>query len=349
MRTLAGVIAALVVAAVLVVGTALTVNYLHQRDEAEQVRVPEPPVTIETEMGPTTPLPSSLPPAPTPPPEPVQPMPAPPPGPEPVPGPVAEPPQVPREAPARASGPETSTQQGTELARQGFELLEQRHLVEAQATLSRAVKAGVGGDLGMRVRQGLHELADQIHLGPRIVPQTPHVTQYQVVRGDNLSRIGWQFLVPYELIMRINGLSSSGIRAGQTLKVVQGPIHLVIIKRNFELQAWLEEACLRSYPVGLGSDDSTPAGTYTVQKRLKAPAYQPRHRPRSDWREGGAEDNPLGTRWIEFRESFGIHGTIEPESIGRTVSEGCIRMHNQHVEEIYDMVVKGASKITVRP
>lgn len=350
MRTLASVILAVVVAGVLVGGTALMVNYLHQRDEEPEVHIPEPPVTIETEPGPSETAPP-LPPEPSPsprPPEPTPPEPAPS-EPQPHAQPPTEPAEVPREAPARGPGPERSTEMGLKLAEEGRKLAEQGHPVRAQATLSRAVKAGVGGDVGRRVRKTLHQLADEIHLGRRIVPQAPNVTRYQVVRGDNLTRIGWQYLIPYELIMRINGLDSTAIRAGQTLKVVQGPIHLVIIKSNFELQAWLEDVCLRSYPIGVGENNSTPEGTFTVQKRLKNPVYQPQHRPRSDWRDAGAEDNPLGTRWIEFRQSFGIHGTIEPDSIGRTVSEGCIRMHNEHVEEIYDMVVKGASKITIRP
>jgi lipoprotein-anchoring transpeptidase ErfK/SrfK len=52
--------------------------------------------------------------------------------------------------------------------------------------------------------------------------------------------------------------------------------------------------------------------------------------------------NPLGERWIDIGDSYGIHGTIDPESIGKNESRGCIRMLNSHVEEVYDFLVIGS-------
>ncbi|RME39135.1 MAG: L,D-transpeptidase, partial [Planctomycetota bacterium] len=43
----------------------------------------------------------------------------------------------------------------------------------------------------------------------------------------------------------------------------------------------------------------------------------------------------------------GIHGTIEPDSIGRSVSLGCIRMHNEDVEEVYKYLVERHSTVVV--
>ena len=56
----------------------------------------------------------------------------------------------------------------------------------------------------------------------------------------------------------------------------------------------------------------------------------------------GDPRNELGTRWIGFEPtngSYGIHGTIAPESIGKAVGNGCVRMLNEDVEELYDLVV----------
>ncbi|MGB4451838.1 MAG: LysM peptidoglycan-binding domain-containing protein, partial [Bacillota bacterium] len=59
---------------------------------------------------------------------------------------------------------------------------------------------------------------------------------------------------------------------------------------------------------------------------------------------GGA----LGTRWIGFTyQMHGIHGTNRPELIGQAVSNGCVRMHNSHVEELYEMVGLGAPVIVI--
>ena len=55
----------------------------------------------------------------------------------------------------------------------------------------------------------------------------------------------------------------------------------------------------------------------------------------------GDPKNELGTRWIGFKPAYGIHGTIDPKSIGKAMSNGCVRMHNEDVEELYDLVVVG--------
>ena len=67
--------------------------------------------------------------------------------------------------------------------------------------------------------------------------------------------------------------------------------------------------------------------------------------------------NPLGERWIGLvgisgaavdQERYGIHGTNEPETIGKSVSMGCIRMHNEDVEALYTYLVETHSAVTVR-
>ena len=58
--------------------------------------------------------------------------------------------------------------------------------------------------------------------------------------------------------------------------------------------------------------------------------------------------NPLGERWIGFYGEYGIHGTVEPESVGKRVSLGCVRMYEADVEEVFDLVVTGDSQVEVR-
>lgn len=59
--------------------------------------------------------------------------------------------------------------------------------------------------------------------------------------------------------------------------------------------------------------------------------------------------NPLGTRWIGIGGSYGIHGTRDPDSIGKAESRGCIRMRNRDVEELYDMLIEEHSRVLIRP
>jgi hypothetical protein len=49
----------------------------------------------------------------------------------------------------------------------------------------------------------------------------------------------------------------------------------------------------------------------------------------------------LGTRRLVLGDGYGIHGTDAPESIGRSVSHGCVRLRNEDIEKLYDMVPVG--------
>ncbi len=247
-------------------------------------------------------------------------------------------------APARGS-----TAEGERLAAEGLALVKQNRLVEAQQALSTALRKGVGGEQGRLVRGAVNMLADRIQFARGAALRAPHVASYRVESGDTLTAISHRFLVPYPLIAKINGLSGTSIYAGQQLKVVKGPVNVIVLKSAYELQAWLGDTCVRVYPVGLGAENSTPEGTFVVKQKIRNPPYQPQHKPASAFRASGAPDNPLGTRWIDIGNHYGIHGTLEPDSIGRAVSEGCIRLRNPHVEELFDLVMPKATTVTIRP
>ncbi|MGB2802527.1 MAG: L,D-transpeptidase family protein, partial [Phycisphaerae bacterium] len=239
---------------------------------------------------------------------------------------------------------------GEAMADEGLALFAAGRLVEAQKRLSEALRAGVGGAKGKALRDALGRCSERLQFSRQVgVPGDPYSKTYDIASGDTLTTIGQKFLVPYELIMRVNGLTSTSIYADQPLKVLQGPIHAEVLKSAYELRVWLGDVCLVVCPVGLGAGDSTPEGTYLVEKKLKNPPYQPQHKPRSEFRPSGHPENPLGTRWIDIGNHYGLHGTIDPASIGGNVSEGCIRMHSRDVEMLYDMVVPGVSKVTIRP
>lgn len=88
--------------------------------------------------------------------------------------------------------------------------------------------------------------------------------------------------------------------------------------------------------VGLPSRP-TPKGKYRVVSMLKNP----------DWSWQGRSippgpKNGLGARFLGIsKPSYGIHGTNNPDSIGKALSHGCVRMHNRDVEALYDMVEIG--------
>ncbi|WP_079509663.1 L,D-transpeptidase [Mesobacillus jeotgali] len=89
------------------------------------------------------------------------------------------------------------------------------------------------------------------------------------------------------------------------------------------------------------SEDLTPEGLFTVTVKAPEPYYRKKDIP------GGDPNNPLGSRWIGFDaentdgRTYGIHGTNDPASIGKKVSEGCIRLQNEAVESLYDYIPLG--------
>ncbi len=83
---------------------------------------------------------------------------------------------------------------------------------------------------------------------------------------------------------------------------------------------------VKQYPVAIGKPSTpTPAGTWTITKKAL-------------WGEQfGGHFMQLSVPW----GTFGIHGTNKPWSIGKAVSNGCIRMNNHDAEELYNLVSIG--------
>ncbi|TYR82490.1 L,D-transpeptidase [Priestia megaterium] len=87
--------------------------------------------------------------------------------------------------------------------------------------------------------------------------------------------------------------------------------------------------------------DLTPEGEFTVTVKVINPYY------RRGKIEGGDPKNPLGVRWIGFDAKdtdgriYGIHGTNQLSSIGKYVSNGCIRVGNEEVTKLYDRIPLG--------
>jgi lipoprotein-anchoring transpeptidase ErfK/SrfK len=56
------------------------------------------------------------------------------------------------------------------------------------------------------------------------------------------------------------------------------------------------------------------------------------------------KNNPIGTRWMGLsKDGYGIHGTNAPASIGHAASHGCIRMRQQDLEELFDLIPVGTA------
>ncbi|MFD9626889.1 L,D-transpeptidase [Peribacillus muralis] len=128
----------------------------------------------------------------------------------------------------------------------------------------------------------------------------------------------------------------------QPQSVKPGDAFIIINKANNELAIIDDNEVKEILPVGTGkSQELTPEGVFTIKVKAVKPYYRKKNIP------GGDPSNPLGSRWIGFDARntdgriYGIHGTNQPSSIGKFISNGCVRMHKPDVERLYEKVTEG--------
>jgi hypothetical protein len=145
-------------------------------------------------------------------------------------------------------------------------------------------------------------------------------------------------------LLWLNGLrDASRLRAGATLLVPVGEFQLLVQKDEYRLLVFFGGGFVEEFRVGLGKDDKTPEGSFTILTKLEEPTYTS---PQNEVIPFGDPRNPLGTRWLGFKNTrrafgYGIHGTDEPASIGEDSSNGCVRMLNEEVERLASWVPRG--------
>ena len=235
----------------------------------------------------------------------------------------------------------------------------------ARNMLNAALSSGtLAGAETKAAKQMLNKVNETVVFSPRKFASDTITSTYDVKSGDRLDRIARQYEVTTELLQRINNLPDPRrMKAGANLKVVSGPFHALVDKSDFTLEIWLgnpgeaKSMYVTSFPVGLGRDDSTPTGTWIVetQKKLKNPTY---YSPRGEGViQADDPDNPLGEYWIGLtgvdghasgKQSYGIHGTIRPDSIGKQESMGCVRLVNDDVAKVFELLVEGKSTVIIQ-
>lgn len=131
------------------------------------------------------------------------------------------------------------------------------------------------------------------------------------ITNVNMIQAGWNIVIP-------------GLPDPATI-----PYRIVISKAGRTLQLFRNNILVKTYPIAVGKMlTQTPVGTFVVVNRQPNP--------------GG----PFGAMWLSLSKAgYGIHGTNDPSSIGKSVSLGCVRMYNQDVLELSTQVPNGTSVI----
>lgn len=201
--------------------------------------------------------------------------------------------------------------------------------------------AAIAGRFNITVRDILNAnpgvAPERLYLGQVIcVPQPesgepgcPTMNYYVISRGDTLAIIARIFNVTVQQLINANpGINPYGLYVGQVICIPAAPsaVRITISIAAKTLSLYREGRFVRSYPVATGKPRTpTPRGTFTIVNKQVNP--------------GG----PFGTRWMGLsKPHYGIHGTNNPASIGTAASNGCVRMYNDDVNDLFNQVPVGA-------
>jgi len=136
------------------------------------------------------------------------------------------------------------------------------------------------------------------------------------------------------------------------------PGQLLVLPRSFYLYFVTEPRKAIRYGCGVGKAGLEFTGTATIDVKKEWPTWRPTDEmierspqtyakfANNRYVQPGGPDNPLGARALYLFQNgvdtyFRIHGTTQPETIGLAASNGCIRMLNEHVTDLYERVPIG--------
>lgn len=281
-------------------------------------------------------------------------------------------PTNPPAAPAASTGARALVEQAQKSAAAG-------NRIEARTTLNTALwDTSLTKDDRSAIRQQIAALNDDLFFGPIVAKGDTLSDYYLFKQGDLLVRLPYKQSIPvdYRLLQRINRIADAGkMNIGQRVKIIRVPIHAIVHKRDFRMDLYAgapitagspgkvgpdgqEEGWtyIRSFPVGLGESDGTPEGLFIV--RPKSKLINPRWiNPRTGEVFAATDPkNPIGEHWIGLDGAdnntkrftgYGIHGTIDPGSIGQQRSMGCVRMHADDVAMVWEMLVDQVSSVKI--
>jgi lipoprotein-anchoring transpeptidase ErfK/SrfK len=133
------------------------------------------------------------------------------------------------------------------------------------------------------------------------------------------------------------------IEAGAAAGRIAASTRLVLSLGERQVSLFQNNQLVNTYPVAVGAAETpTPQGEFTVANMVVEPIWQ------SPWTgefHSPGANSALGLRWIGFATSdagsFGFHGTPTLDSIGKAVSNGCVRMRNEDIVALFEQVAPG--------
>lgn len=237
--------------------------------------------------------------------------------------------------PTSPASPARATAAAREQLQAAIALRNQKKPVEARNALWKLLTDHPDTPLRPEVEKTLSEINTLIITTP--IP-APEKVDYTIKPGDSLAKIAKQFNTTVELIQKSNRLNTTLIRPGDRLRIYQAKFRVEVDKGDNTLTVYDDGRFFKSYRCGTGEYGLTPEGDFKIVDRIPNPAW---------WKDGkvipfGDTNNILGTHWLKLDvPGYGIHGTWEPESIGKQSSAGCVRLLNEEIAELFALLPYG--------
>jgi len=230
--------------------------------------------------------------------------------------------------------------------------------VKGRRALSEALLSGALSQMeSKQASDALNKIAAQLVFTPVYNASDPYFFQYTVQAGDSLEKIVRRHKIgcDWRLVARINNIKRpEAIRVGQRLKLPKGPFSAVVTKRDYRVDlvmgAGSDRVVMASIPCGLGSANGTPTGRFRVRPGSKLLNPEWTHPVTGQHFKSDDPMNPIGEHWLGLEgietanaslAGYGIHGTIEPESVGRDMSLGCVRLIADDVAIVWETLGDG--------
>ncbi len=226
------------------------------------------------------------------------------------------------------------------LSGQAMDSLKKGDLPEAKSFYQRLISEFPNSNDIMNWQKKLEEINIKLLFSPVMTAKS---IPYEIKPGDTLTKIAREFKTTPDLIAKSNNLKDNKILPGRKIKVWTAPFSILVYKSQNTLILKTDEEIIKTYVVSTGINNSSPVGNFKIINKLTHPT----------WFKAGAvvapnsPDNVLGSRWLGFDlPGFGIHGTTDPGNLGKQITQGCVRMANSDVEELYSIVPVG-TEVTI--
>ena len=198
---------------------------------------------------------------------------------------------------------------------------------------------------GLSYKNPQEELAEKFHMNEGLLRRlNPHA---------RFDRAGEQIVVASvsAMVLRDSRHTAEAVPPRKKARKDADVATIVVEKTARDVRAYNKDGKLVAfYPATIGSAEKpAPSGTFKVRRVAYNPDYH--YDPKFAWKGVKTKqplvvkpgpNNPVGLVWIDLTApSYGIHGTPEPDKIGKTESHGCIRLTNWDALDLAGRVHKG--------